>query len=206
MEDLPYSLQKEAELPSLEHVADIIPGGDEVKRSFILLRRALLVCSWNAASLEIVRLHMHIADMSILHLLFEEKEKLLLQGPLRSLLLAAHVFLYVMMRQVPKNGAVARTLVHRLEESIRLGQMSLDLWGDHLSALIWVLFVGAAVCEPPIEGNAKPWMWLQFINICRSMLPTTKEALMNVLKKFLWSDKGCASFLDRFWSLDLVER
>ena len=203
MADLPQSLQEEPELPSLDTIADIVPGGNQVRRSFIMLRRALLVGSTSTTSLEIVRLHMHISDASILHLLFDEEESKLLQGPLRPLLLAAHVFLYLTMRQVPRDGAVAKALLRRLEESIQPMQMDLDAWKDHLPALIWIFFVGAAAASKlPAKEISKHWMWVQLKALCRLVLPTAKESLLKVLKGFLWSDNGYASFLDEFWNLE----
>ncbi len=128
---LPEDVLQSAELPSLEeHVVRGIPlGGARAKEVLVLLRRAILVYAMKPTS-EIIRLHMHIADDAILHLLFGGQDGAGTaitaaerpDGPLRPLLLAAHLFLYTAMRQVPKKGAVARTLVARLEEELGPGQ------------------------------------------------------------------------------------
>ena len=145
---------------------------------------------------------MHIADSYILHLLFGEEERELLQGPLRPILLAAHVFLYLMMRQVPKNGAVMRALVHRLDNSIQMRQTEPSVWENHLPALLWVLFVGAVAQEPLVEGIAKHWMKTQLRDTCRLLVPATKESIRDTLKGFLWCEKSCAPFFDKFWDFE----
>ena len=186
-------------------MANGVPAGEHIKRSFILLRRCQLLSSRNSATPEIIRLHMHIADTYILNLLFDETDGGLLQETSRTLLLAAHFFLYLMLRQIPKNGAVAKVMLHRLESSIRQGQTAPKVWKDRLPALLWVLFVGATSCKPPAEGISKHWMWERLRDVSRLIRPASKESLTNVFRDFLWSEKICSPFLDEFWNLEYVE-
>jgi len=166
---LPPDALEAAELPSLEHVAAMGPGGARVKHAFVLLRRAIIARS-KPLGQEAVRLHMHIAESAILRLLFDEDDRRLLLGLLRPLLLAAHLYLYVAMRQVPKRGAVVRALVGRLTDSLRPGR------ADPVPMLL-----PATTCR------------------AMTIQPGSKGVLKDMLGSFLWHDKYCSSFLDDFW-------
>jgi len=199
---LPPDLTAAADSPSLAQIEAISPGGHNVKQCLVLLRRAILV-SGTSASSEIVRLHMHKADGAIVHLLFDEDEASSLSGPLRPLLLAAHLFLYVAMRQVPKRGPVVLAMVDRLEDALRPGHMDSAIWGDHLPMLLWAVFVGAlATTTSPgvrMEGG-EHWLRAQFGILCRVLQPLDKNGVEEMLKAFVWRDKLCGAMLDDVWA------
>ena len=178
---------------------------------------------------------MNIAEMAILGLLFadadeegngdgrqkstnynsdgkylqkEEGAVVIVGGPLRALLLAAHVFLYIIMRQVAKDKAVARALTHRLEKSLRpWRQQDLGAWENCLPALLWALFVGAAAAPAPValaQENEQHWIWWRLRELCGVMQLDSKKSLLDVLQRFLWIDERCTPRLDEFLSLALL--
>lgn len=201
---LPQSLLDDAEfLPALTAIEMIAPGGQMVKQCFTLLLRAGFACGRRAAPEEVVKIHMNVAETAILRLLFDESQNHVLVGPLRPVLLAAHVFLYISMRQVARNGAVVMALTRRLEEFFRTWQLEPELWGDWQPVLLWALFVGVAA-KPQLPGIQEDWMWLRLRYICRIMGVATKESLLGVLRGFLWIEARCLPRLDEFLSLDLL--
>lgn len=202
--NLPQSLLDDAEfIPGLKPIENIEPGGRIVKECFTLLLRAGFACGRRAAPEEVVKIHMNVAETAILRLLFDESQNHMLVGPLRPVLLAAHLFLYISMRQLPRNSAVAMALTSRLEEFFRNWQPEPELWGDYQPVLLWAMFVGVAA-KPRLQRIQEDWMWLRLRYVCRLMGITTKESLLDVLQGFLWIEARCTPRLDEFLSLELL--
>ncbi|KAJ5012523.1 hypothetical protein K4K57_004076, partial [Colletotrichum sp. SAR 10_99] len=115
---------------------------NEPRKIFVSLRQA--ICSRaGAVSADDIRIVMNTADSSILHFLYVERR---IATPVQKrflvLVAAAHVFLYVVLREIPTTGHMIRLLVARMRAALDDADSIALIWVSHDAALLWILFVG----------------------------------------------------------------
>ncbi|KAI8197812.1 hypothetical protein K4K52_010165, partial [Colletotrichum sp. SAR 10_76] len=96
-----------------------------------------------AVSADDIRIVMNTADSSILHFLYVERRTATpVQKRFLVLIAAAHVFLYVVLREIPTTGHMIRLLVARMRAALDDADSIALIWVSHDAALLWILFVG----------------------------------------------------------------
>ncbi|EOO04354.1 putative tachykinin family protein [Phaeoacremonium minimum UCRPA7] len=115
---LPDYIIAEAESPSLSLLDSLAYGSNILKTIFLFLRQAILCKRYKVCVPNGVRIIFNIADCHILDHLSTEPV-----SPdahrFKTLLLATHVFIYAVKRQMPKGGAIVSILIERLKLSLQ---------------------------------------------------------------------------------------
>ncbi|KAK1998388.1 hypothetical protein LX36DRAFT_576398 [Colletotrichum falcatum] len=208
---LPSSVVSRAATPSLRRHLDRLAGhdgggeGEEARKIFRTLRQA--VCSQaGAVAADDIRIVMNTADNSILHFLYAERRTATpVQRRFLVLVSAAHVFLYVVLREIPTTGHMVRILVTRMRAALEDADAIALVWVSQDAALLWILFVGV-VGSAGAAGD-RAWFTARLLEVlkrARDVLPPerrTREDLRQLLAGFLWRDKHCLPALDDVWSL-----
>lgn len=194
---LPDYIIAEAESPSLSHLDSLAYGSNILKTIFLFLRQAILCKRYKVCVPNGVRIIFNIADCHILDHLSTEPV-----SPdahrFKTLLLATHVFIYAVKRQMPKGGAIVSILIERLKLSLQASGVYVMAWADHLPALAWVLFIGAATSEGANEENSE-WFSSRLQFVVHLMQIRNKAQLLDRLKMFVWTEDCCNNFLNIWW-------
>jgi hypothetical protein len=175
---------------------------------FSLLRQASYSQDSFSVSASSIRILMNSADTFILKFLFHDELDDISPGARRlsTLLLAAHVFLYIALREVPTKSAIMKILRGRLEKVLSNIDSDLETWKMHLPALLWVTFIGAAAakgaakCE---EDGLQQMLASRFETALFRMTERHNVASLgdveHALRMFLWKDKFCGPALNEMW-------
>ncbi|KAH0427423.1 hypothetical protein CcaCcLH18_09704 [Colletotrichum camelliae] len=210
---LPSSVVNRAMTPSLRHL-DRLGGhnpdeSNEPRKIFVSLRQA--ICSQaGAVSADDIRIVMNTADGSILHFLYVERRTATpVQKRFLVLVAAAHVFLYVVLREIPTTGHMIRLLVARMRAALDDADSIALIWVSHDAALLWILFVGIVG-----SGTAEDRQWFasrlhKVLDRAGDVLPPercNREALQQMLAGFLWRDERCLPVLEEIWGSHTQQR
>jgi hypothetical protein len=151
-------------------------------------------------SLEVLRTLFNVVDDSILRHLYRDCIGLSdASRRSRALVLAAHVFMYVTLRQVPPKSPLVRRVCTRLQSAVGLSPTARETWTDDRAALLWIAFVGllgtGERAETCLEGQ-----W--FLNLFRSTVqgypedfPPGNGGVRGILSTFLWDELSCQPLL-----------
>lgn len=94
-------------------------------------------------SLGVVRTLLNVTDHAILQYLYQDYIDVSDAGRRsRALVQAAHVFMYVTLRQVAPKAPLVRRMCARLQSTIGLAPYARDTWSGNRAALLWIAFVG----------------------------------------------------------------
>lgn len=141
---------------------------------------------------------MNYADTYILEYLFSDRAGNDSPGKRRllTLLLAAHVFLYAVLRKVPRRSHLTRVLVSRLQTALS----DVEVWRDHHPVLAWAAFAGmiGSAGREDKNGTFSEVFDVALDGIKQSgALPAgSKQELQPLLAAFLWDDKLCRPAMD----------
>lgn len=110
--------------------------------------------------------------------------------------LAAYLYLYLALRELPRTATICVTLARRLKRILE-GDGKADLlvlWGDDKHLLNWIAFMGALV----LEGVPESVYFLRILKrLRRSMRLETEAMFKDALKEVLWMDD--LFFQSRTW-------
>lgn len=116
--------------------------------------------------------------------------------------IAAYIYLYLILRELPIRAKLFHTLFQRLRDSLEMQDGEWwNLTPERQRWLLWVVFMG--------YGAASEWdeKWL-FVEKMKSLGATlkleTKEELRSAFQGVIWHDR-CEEFLDKLWN-DLSHR
>ncbi|KAE9566840.1 hypothetical protein CGMCC3_g17017 [Colletotrichum fructicola] len=175
---------------------------NEPRKIFVSLRQA--ICSQaGAVSADDIRIVMNTADSSILHFLYVERRTATpVQKRFLVLVAAAHVFLYVVLREIPTTGHMIRLLVARMRAALDDADSIALIWVSHDAALLWILFVGIVG-----SGTTEDRQWFasrlhKLLDRAGDVLPPercNRETLQQMLAGFLWRDERCLPVLEEIW-------
>ncbi|KAJ0308464.1 hypothetical protein Brms1b_009604 [Colletotrichum noveboracense] len=175
---------------------------NEPRKIFVSLRQA--ICSQaGAVSADDIRIVMNTADSSILHFLYVERRTATpVQKRFLVLVAAAHVFLYVVLREIPTTGHMIRLLVARMRAALDDADSIALIWVSHDAALLWILFVGIVG-----SGATEDRQWFasrlhKVLDRAGDVLPPercNRETLEQMLAGFLWRDERCLPVLEEIW-------
>ncbi|KAJ0345288.1 hypothetical protein COL154_009349 [Colletotrichum chrysophilum] len=156
-----------------------------------------------AVSADDIRIVMNTADSSILHFLYVERRTATpVQKRFLVLVAAAHVFLYVVLREIPTTGHMIRLLVARMRAALDDADSIALIWVSHDAALLWILFVGIVG-----SGTTEDRQWFasrlhKLLDRAGDVLPPercNRETLQQMLAGFLWRDERCLPVLEEIW-------
>ncbi|KAH6667055.1 hypothetical protein F5X68DRAFT_279340 [Plectosphaerella plurivora] len=189
---------------------------------FMLLRQA--ICA-HASSIPVtvasIRVIMTTADVRMLEFLFPDSDtsshgkaqspsRLAGNSPVTALVLAAHVFLYVVLRHVPTTSQLLRILCGRLRNFLQQGPRVLpaayvvDAWTGNAAFLVWIAFAGV-VGSGWSRQNADNAEWFRSLFYSAVLRAGDEgvissayddDALEALLETFLWTDTECGTALE----------
>jgi hypothetical protein len=145
-------------------------------------------------------------EYSLLHLNKENAEDLQPNECLYSfeaipLKTAAHLWLYLVIREIPRNSQLLYRLVERLQGAL---EIQLGGWWDSTTErrtwLVWMLFMGSAASAGRFE---RLWFVKELSLVCRCLRIWNREGLQEALKRILWQDAWCGEHVKRLWN-DIV--
>jgi hypothetical protein len=206
-------------MPSLRHLNRL--GGDYSnygflpRKIFTTLRQVIVSQEGSYVPADSLRILMNTADSSILRYLYgDTRDTQALTEPdqrFAVLISAAHLFLYVALREIPPSNHLTQTLSKRLLAVLGDLDQTAHVWVAHVPALVWVLFVGC-MGTVGVAGHDRSCSYEPCLRkILRKFgnAPETSkykcDDLKRMLVSFLWKDKCCQPALDAIWR-DLQER
>jgi hypothetical protein len=178
------------------------------RKIFTTIRMAILAQGGTDVPADTIRIIMNTADSSILHYLYGERFSVCSPSRqrFRVLLSATHLFLYVVLREVPTASHQVRALAGRLRAALGdLGQQS-SLWVGHCQALFWILFVGYIGTVHGADNGERQWYTSRLtdgfkaINATHRTTSCTADNLQHILLNFLWKDGFCQPALEAIWN------
>lgn len=114
---------------------------------------------------------------------------------------AAHIFLWLAIRELPPTSELLYKLVQRLQDSLMVQVPG--WWSSNEERriwLLWILFVGAIASLGRLE---RFWFVGELGKVCADLNIWTREALRDTLKLVLWQDEFCENNLRILWD-DMV--
>ena len=151
-------------------------------------------------SLEALRTPFNVVDSSILQQLYQPRIDVSdANRRSRSLALAAHVFMYVTLRQVPARSPLLQQICATLQSTVGLAPFAIDIWTESRAALLWIAFVGLLGTRKGKEtGPRGQW----FLSLFRSIeqehhqsFPLDNGGVRKILSTFLWDETYCEPLL-----------
>ncbi|KAL7916793.1 hypothetical protein GGI35DRAFT_434008 [Trichoderma velutinum] len=115
-----------------------------------------------------------------------------------ALKVAAHLYLYLLLRKLPSGSPVFSELVTRLENaSDKCDEISEDSPKDRLIWRLWILFVGFAAAA---EREDK-WKFVQgVLTTCNALHITSEAQLNSSLRATVWQDPSCERWAKSLWA------
>ncbi|KAH9214366.1 hypothetical protein DL95DRAFT_151275 [Leptodontidium sp. 2 PMI_412] len=111
--------------------------------------------------------------------------------------IAAHIYLWLAIRELPPTSELVYRLVQRLHGSL-IGMLP-GWWTSSREKqvwLLWILFIGGIAAAGRAE---RLWFVGEIVGICKTVGIWDKEALGGCLKDVLWQDAFCSEKLDLLW-------
>lgn len=207
---LPPSLVRSASKPPLTHLLDLGDIGESkvVPRHlqvFLTIRQAI----WSQASATVsphtIRVLGNTADTLILETLFGKSLNDDVLSPsqkrISALLIAAQIFLYIVIRQVPATSSLIRILCGRLHEALGDTSSVRETWTSHYPTLLWISFVGVLGTGSTDEKEGTQW-YMSLLESTFRQVPDLGKGesreqgrLRHILSNFLWEESSCAPLL-----------
>jgi hypothetical protein len=110
---------------------------------------------------------------------------------------AAHLFLYLVIREIPPTSQLLLRLVERLREALEI-QMG-GWWEttfDRRLWLLWMLFIGGAVAKASWE---KSWFVRELGVACKGLGFESEQSLKEGLKRVLWQEAWFGTHCENLW-------
>ena len=111
---------------------------------------------------------------------------------------AAHLWLYLVLREVPRTSQLLYRLVERLQDAL---EIQLGGWWnstyERRTWLLWMLFMGGAT----FAGRFERWWFVKELGmVCRTLGIWNREGLEEALKRVLWQDAWCKDHVRSLWN------
>jgi hypothetical protein len=111
--------------------------------------------------------------------------------------MAAHIYLWLAIRELPPTSELLYRLLQRLHgslEPILPGWWNADR--ERMEWLLWILFVGGVAADGREE---RAWFVSELGNLCMELGIWTLEGLKEGLKRVVWQEAWCADRCARLW-------
>ena len=198
---LPVSILEKARHPPLDGTIRCDDPNEQFQ-IFVQIRQLLLTSQSSRVSLEKMRILVNIVDDSILQYLYQDcARESSSNKQSRALVSAAHILMYVVLRQVPPGCPLVRSMCRRLQNTIGLAaSVRAALWKEKKPALLWVAFVGMLATRKGVPACVEG-QW--FLNLFQSTIrddaqcfdPVTVDNLGRIMSGFLWDKSYCEPLL-----------
>lgn len=111
--------------------------------------------------------------------------------------IAAYIYLYLILRELPVKAKLFHTLFQRLRDSLEMQDG--EWWNvipERQRWLLWVVFMGYGAAS---EWDDK-WLFVERLEQLNAALTLeTKEELRSAFKLIIWHDR-CDEFLEKLWN------
>ncbi|KAH8901156.1 hypothetical protein GQ53DRAFT_740256 [Thozetella sp. PMI_491] len=193
-----YILEHALNIPLDSSLLD--DGHGDHTRIFMQLRQLLLARQSFTVSREDLRTLFSIVEGSILQYLYQDcMDASDTSRRSHTLVLAAHVFMYVALREVPTNSPVVRRLCVRLQSAVGRNPSSTELWAENRAALLWIAFVGLLGVGQAATAGPEGQRFLDlFHSTKKAWLDDFHQArggIRRALAAFLWDETHCQPLL-----------
>jgi len=110
---------------------------------------------------------------------------------------AAHLYLYLVIREIPPRSQLLYRLVERLQDAL---EIQLGGWWNSTpyrkTWLLWILFIGGAAAA----GRHERWWFVRELAlVCHDLDIWSFGSIQDTLKKVLWQDAWCAVHCASLW-------
>ncbi|KAH6658178.1 hypothetical protein BKA67DRAFT_557350 [Truncatella angustata] len=198
---LPASIIEQAWYPPLDH--SILNDSSYYHvRIFVQIRQLLLARQSSVVSLDALRTLLNMADDAILRHLYQDSTDVSdASRRSRALVLAAHVFTYVTLRQVPPSSPLVRRMCARLQSIVGLTSSAREIWTENMAALLWVAFVGLLGMGTGTGAKTPPGgQWFLALFQCTVQrhpqgCSPGDGSIRRLLSSFLWDELCCQPLL-----------
>lgn len=117
---------------------------------------------------------------------------------------AAHVFLYIVIRELPSTSQLMFRLVKRLKEALE--SQPRGWWvssTDRRNWLLWMLFMGGAAAS---EQTERQWFVKEMVSISKMLGLRSRQSLKSCLQRILWQESfGTDHCTDLWEEMEAVE-
>jgi hypothetical protein len=208
---LPLDIQEESECPCVSQLLNLAGTSRNVVGIFTILRQLamLQMPEWaGALSPNDTRVLLNGCDTYVLSNFSEHTTASPKHLVTRSLLAAAHVFLYGALRNIPMKSKIYQVLISRLQKTLEEVEVLLTAWKDDASPFLWVLFIGYAATYEPESSRKFLNQWFLyrlkvFLSVLQQETPISKDIVMERLKGLVWTEGFCAAALESLWEADV---
>ncbi|KAK1246316.1 hypothetical protein MKX08_000118 [Trichoderma sp. CBMAI-0020] len=111
--------------------------------------------------------------------------------------IAAYIYLYLILRELPVRSKLFHTLFQRLRDSLEM--QDTEWWNlvpERQRWLLWVVFMGYGAAS---EWDEK-WLFVEKMEpLGAALMLGTKEELRSAFQGVIWHDR-CEEFLERLWN------
>lgn len=121
-----------------------------------------------------------------------------------ALKVAAHLYLYLLLRKLPSGSPVFSELTTRLLSALKkCDEVSEESHKDGLMWRLWILFVGYAAAA---EREDK-WKFVKGARqTCNALHITSEAHLKSSLRETVWQEPSCERWAKRLWADCLCEQ
>lgn len=100
---------------------------------------------------------------------------------------ALHIYLYIVIREIPQSSTVVAHLSNRLIQALK--SQSKDWWGESIERqrwLMWILFIGVLSSSEPVD---RWWLMEKLRLSCALLEINDSEWLKSNVRKLLWQER-----------------
>ncbi|KAI1206787.1 uncharacterized protein F4807DRAFT_214794 [Annulohypoxylon truncatum] len=168
---------------------------------FIQIRQLLSARQLTTGSPETFRVPPAALDELILRYLYRDCVDDVSDSRRRSyaLVLAAHIFMYVTLRQAPPKSPLVHRMCIRLQGAVGITPPARQLWAENEAALLWIAFVGLLGTGERAEtcpaGQSFLYLFRSVVERYPSDSPQGADSLHEMLSAFLWDESYCRPLL-----------
>lgn len=108
---------------------------------------------------------------------------------------AAHMYLYLVIRQIPSGSPAYNQLSRRLRADLEEDEQWWGLNRDRQCWLLWILFIGYMATS---EVFGRRWFFMNALRVCKVLGVSTSDELLGVLMSVVW-DRSRGRAVDLFW-------
>ena len=113
--------------------------------------------------------------------------------------LAILIYTYIVFRKTPTGSAPLSIFTSRLQLELE-NTIRLSLWDHHLDTLLWVLFMGGVVAPDSDASSMKAWYRSWLISVCCQLDMRTWDEVLDLLRKYLWSEEDLEKICKSLWT------
>lgn len=109
---------------------------------------------------------------------------------------AVHLYLYLVIREIPRNSKIIERMVVRLQDSLEPDLF--QWWNSTVECqtwLLWILFIGCTTSY----ADQKVWFVREFVTITDLLGISSQKSLELHLKKVLWQGAFYAGHCSTLW-------